>query len=169
MGVPILTGYTVKEARGTEYLEGATIWKLDEKWQPIQGSEIDLDVDVICISVGLSPLSELLWQAGCDMKFVGELGGYVPVRNEDMETSVKGIFIGGDVGGVEEASSAMVEGYLAGLSAAKYLGHVSFDMKQKREDYLNQLNALRSGPVGGKTRAGILKILNVNEVAAGME
>ncbi len=169
MGVPILTSYTVKEAKGVDYLEGATIWKLDEKWQPIQGTEIDLDVDVICISVGLSPLSELLWQAGCDMKFVGELGGYVPIRNENMETSVKGIFIGGDVGGVEEASSAMVEGYLAGLSAARYLGHESYDINIKREDYLNQLNALRSGPVGGKVRAGILQILYENEAAVAVE
>ena len=27
----------------------------------IPGTEKDLDVDVICISVGLSPLTELLW------------------------------------------------------------------------------------------------------------
>lgn len=169
MGVPIYTGYTIKEAKGKDFLEGATIWKLDEKWNPIEGTEINFDVDVICISVGLSPLAELLWQAGCEMKYINELGGFVPVRNEMMETSVEGIFVAGDVAGVEEASSAMVEGYLAGLSAANYLGYYSYNVKEKREDYLTQLNDLRSGPIGSKIRSGISKILYVNEAAASVE
>jgi len=169
MGVPIYTGYTVKEACGTDYLEKATIWKLDEKWQPVEGTEMELDVDVMCISVGLTPLSELLWQAGCEMKYVGELGGFVPVRNEMMETSIKGIFVAGDVGGVEEASSAMVEGYLAGLSAANHLGHTSYDFNQKRDDYINQINSLRSGPVGEKIRAGISKLIYQSQAAATLD
>lgn len=169
MGVPIYTNYTVKEARGKEFLQEATIWKLDENWNPIEGTEIDLDVDVICISVGLSPLSELLWQAGCEMKYVGELGGFVPVRDENMETSVKGIFVAGDVAGVEEASSAMVEGYLAGLSAANYLGNASYDINKKRGEYKRQLQELRSGPIGGKIRSGLSKILYASEAAVSAE
>lgn len=169
MGVPIYTGYTVKEAHGEECLEKVTIWELDKNWKPIEGTEKDLDVDVMCISVGLSPLSELLWQAGCEMKYIGELGGFVPVRNEMLQTSVKGIFVAGDVCGVEEASSAMVEGYLAGLSAANYLGYTSYDFNKKKEDYLNQLKSLRSGPVGEKIRAGISKLMYACEAAASNE
>ncbi len=169
MGVPIYTGYTVKEARGEDYLESATIWKLDKNWQPIEGTEVDFDVDVMCISVGLSPLSELLWQAGCEMKYIKELGGFVPSRNENMETSIKGVFVAGDVCGVEEASSAMVEGYLAGLSAANYLGYTSFDYKEKQEDYLSQLRSLRSGPEGARIREGIEKLIYMDEAAVSID
>lgn len=155
MGVPIMPSYTVKYAHGKDKLEKVTIWKLDEKWQPIPGSEQDIEADVMCISVGLSPLAELLWQIGCKMKFVPELGGHVPVRNEELETSVKGIYVAGDVAGVEEASSAMVEGRLAGLCAAKNLGHTSEKLAEMKKDYLDQLDALRSGPVGEKIRKGL--------------
>ncbi|HZW98379.1 MAG TPA: FAD-dependent oxidoreductase, partial [Bacillota bacterium] len=56
-GVPILTGHTITRAYGKESVEGATLVALDEQWQPLPGTEKDIDVDVICISVGLSPLA----------------------------------------------------------------------------------------------------------------
>jgi len=161
MGVPIYTSYTIKEALGKESLEGAIIWELDNSFNPIEGTEKRIDADVMCIAVGLSPLTELLWQAGCNMKYIGELGGFIAARNEFLETSVKGLFVAGDVAGVEEASSAMVEGYLAGLSAARYLGYETSDIDAKIEDYMNQLKDLRSGPTGSKIRAGIEKLLEV--------
>lgn len=160
MGIPILTSHTVKYAHGKNKLEKVTLAQLDEKWQPIPGSEKDIEADVLCISVGLSPLAELLWQIGCKMKFIPELGGHVPVRNEEScETSVKGVYVAGDVGGVEEASSAMVEGRLAGLCAAKDLGHHTPEFDALKEDFMSQLNDLRSGPVGEKIRAGLKQLV----------
>lgn len=164
-GVPIYTGYTVKEAHGKDQLQGATICKLDENWNPIGGTEVDFDIDVMCIAVGLSPLGELLWQAGCEMKYVNELGGYVPLRNEDMETSIPGIFVAGDVGGVEEASSAMVEGYLAGINAAQSVGYTVYNIVEKKVELYHQLHALRSGPVGIKIREGIAQLQTILEAA----
>jgi sarcosine oxidase subunit alpha len=159
MGVPIMTSCSVKYAHGKDKLEKVTIWKLDDKWQPIPGSETDIDADVLCISVGLSPLGELLWQIGCDMKFVPELGGHVPTRSNELETSIKGIYVAGDVAGVEEASSAMVEGRLAGLCAAKNLGYASKDFEASKKDYLEQLDSLRSGPVGVKICKGLSQLI----------
>lgn len=159
MGVPIKTSYSVKFAHGKDHLEKVTIWKLDEKWQPIPGTEEDIEADVMCISVGLSPLAELLWQIGCDMKFVPELGGHVPMRSEELQTSIKGIYVAGDVAGVEEASSAMVEGRLAGLCAAKDLGFVPENFEAMKNDCLEQLNSLRSGPVGEKICKGLKQLV----------
>jgi sarcosine oxidase, subunit alpha len=158
MGVPIYTSHTVKEAHGTDTLTGATIIQLDETWQPIPGTEKEMEIDVLCISVGLSPLSELLYQAGCEVKFVASLSGFVPVRDEDMMTTKQGIFVAGDVGGIEEASSAMVEGYLAGLSAAEWLGYTSEDLESMKADLKEQLRSLRSGPEGARIREGIAQI-----------
>lgn len=161
MGVPILTSHTVKEAIGKDCLESAVIWKLDENWNPIDGTEKEIKTDVMCISVGLSPLSELLQQAECKMKYIPELGGQTVLRNENYETSVEGIYVAGDVSGVEEASSAMVEGYLAGLCAAKKIGYKHKNYNELKEDYIKQLESLRSGPIGHHIRSGIEKVMGV--------
>lgn len=157
MGVPILTRHSVKRADGETSLERATIVELDEKWQQIQGTEKELDVDVMCVSVGLSPLSELLFQAGCEMKMVREFGGYVPLRNKDLKTSIDQIYIAGDVGGIEEASSAMVEGHIAGLAAAKSIGKVHDNYEECYLDYQEQLASLRAGHAGDHIRSGMAK------------
>lgn len=159
MGVPILTSHTVKYAHGSESLEKVTICELDERWQPISGSEKNFDADVLCIAVGLSPLCELLWQIGCEMKYIPELSGHVPVRNSDMETSIKGIYVAGDAAGVEEASSAMVEGRLAGLCAARSLGYNIDNYEEERLDAVRQLDSLRSGPVGVRIVKGLQKVV----------
>jgi sarcosine oxidase subunit alpha len=156
-GVPIMTSTTVLHAHGAKELERVTLAKLDEKWQPIPGSEFDVETDVLCIAVGLTPLAELLWQIGCEMRYVPELGGHVPLRNGEYETTVKNVYVAGDVAGIEEASSAMVEGRLAGLSAAKNLGFAPVDFEAARRECLEQLKALRSGPAGEKILKGLEK------------
>lgn len=156
-GVPILTSHSVKEAHGKETLEGATVWAVDEKWRGIPGTEKYFEVDVMCLAVGLSPLAELLWQAGCRMAYAPELGGHVPLRNENLETTVPGIYVAGDASGVEEASSAMISGRLAGLAAAQSLGYCP-DFEEKKEQALKELSELRSGPAGAKILRGLSRV-----------
>ena len=157
LGVPILTRHSIKAALGKEAVEGAVIHQLDERWQPVAGSERTIACDAICLAVGLSPLSELLWQTGCQMLYVPELGGYVAQRNAHMETTTEGIYIAGDIAGVEEASAAMVEGHLAGLYAATALGYQTAETAIIEKDLLAQLTDLRSGPVGEKIRSGLAR------------
>lgn len=153
-GVPIMTRHTIKCAYGQGKVEGAIIHELDEHFQPIPGTEQDVKCDAICMAVGLAPLPELFFQAGCDMKFVPELGGYVPVIDSERHTSVRNVYAAGDSGGVEEASSAMLTGKLAGISAARDLGYDQ-DYEAKFRDYAQQLESLR--PEGGKIRNGLRK------------
>lgn len=153
-GIPIMTRHTIKYAYGKDRVEGAIIHELDEHFQPIPGTEKNVKCDVICMAVGLAPLPELFFQAGCDMKFVPELGGYVPVIDDERHTSVHNVYAAGDSGGVEEASSAMLTGKLAGISAARDLGFGErYD--EKYADYIEQLESLR--PEGGKIRNGVRK------------
>lgn len=161
IGVPIYTRHTVKEAIGETSLEKVVIHELNSDWTPMEGSEKVIDTDVLCVSVGLTPLGELLQQAGCQMKYIPELGGLTSLRNENYETTVDGIFVAGDVAGVEEASSAMVEGYLGGLCAAEKLGYKHENYQELKDDYIAQLESLRSGPVGEKIRSGIEKVMGV--------
>ena len=139
MGVPILTSHTVKEAIGNEFLEKAVICKVDEKFKPIENTEISFDVDVMCISVGLTPLNELLAMRGCEMRYVPQLSCLVPLRNENYETTVENVFAAGDATGVEEASAAMVEGFLAGLCAAAKIGYKTDDFINRKNDYVKMI------------------------------
>lgn len=159
-GVPILTSTTVLHAHGGRELERVTLAALDENMQPVPGSEFEIETDVLCIAVGLTPLAELLWQIGCEMRYVPELGGHVPLRNGEYETTVKNVYVAGDVAGIEEASSAMVEGRLAGLCAAKNLGLRTEAFEAERADCLRQLQTLRSGPSGEKILKGLEKTVS---------
>jgi sarcosine oxidase subunit alpha len=162
-GVPILTRHTILEARGADHVESAVIARLDENWQVISGSEQELKVDVVCLAVGLSPVVDLVRQAGCETKYVPELGGIVPVRDKLLKTSVDWIYVAGDVAGVEEASAAMVEGRLAGAAAARDLGAEAKSAEAIIVLSQASLASLRGGPVGEKIRAGIARLEGVSQ------
>jgi sarcosine oxidase, subunit alpha len=158
LGVPILVSTTIKKALGQDTLEGIETVKLDEKWNQVAGSEEIVLTDAVCISVGLSPLHQLLSMAGVEMKFVNELGGLVPKVDESHETSIPNLFVAGDVVGIEEASSAIIEGYIVGLNASAKLGHIHQNHEALSKEYHAQLDNLRSGPFGAKTRNGLAKL-----------
>ncbi|MDI7245990.1 MAG: FAD-dependent oxidoreductase [Bacillota bacterium] len=161
VGVPILTSHTVKAVHGTRVVEGATVVALGSDFRPIPATEEYFHVDTVCLAVGLTPLADLLWQAGCKMAYVPELGGHVALRGEDYETSRRGIYVAGDLAGIEEASSAMIEGTIAGLSAAQSLGHEAPDFEERLATARAELAALRSGPKGQKVRLGIERLMRL--------
>jgi len=92
------------------------------------------------------------------MKFVSELGGLVPKVDLTHETSIPNLFVAGDVVGIEEASSAIIEGYIVGLNASAKLGHTHQNHETLSKEYHAQLDNLRSGPFGVKTRNGLAKL-----------
>lgn len=159
MGVPILTSHTVKRALGETVLKAVEICAVDERFRPLEGTEKLYEVDTLCVAVGLSPLAELLEMRGCEMRYVPQLGGTVPVRNENYETTVENVFVAGDTSGIEEASAAMVEGSLAGLCASAKLGFVHPRYEELRQELQGQLDALRAGPAGKHIREGIDRIV----------
>ncbi|MCC6011193.1 MAG: NAD(P)/FAD-dependent oxidoreductase, partial [Desulfurococcaceae archaeon] len=74
--------------------------------------------DLVLLAIGLEPDSRLAIQAGAVVKYVPELGGFTPVRTRLLETTVKNMFIAGDVSGIEEATTAILEGKVAALAIA---------------------------------------------------
>jgi pyruvate/2-oxoglutarate dehydrogenase complex dihydrolipoamide dehydrogenase (E3) component len=66
-----------------------------------------------------------------------------------METTVPGIYVAGDSSGIEEASTAIEEGRLAGLSAAESLDYMSKNEFEEKAGIIRQrLLSLRTGPFG---------------------
>jgi thioredoxin reductase len=148
-GVPYHLSHTILEAHGSDRVEAAVIAEVDSSWQPVPGSEKTLDVDTICLAVGLNPSTQLSQTAGCKMVNVPFLGGLVPANDGDGMTSVPGLYVAGDVSGIEEASSAMIEGRLAGTAAAKRLGYADPDVCSLRACELRaSLAQLRKGAFG---------------------
>ncbi|QDA31959.1 FAD-dependent oxidoreductase [Thermococcus indicus] len=163
LGVPILTRHTILRAEGREKVERAVVAQLDENWRVIPGTERTFEVDVIALAVGLRPSIELLHQAGCQIRYVRELSGHVAVRDEWMETTVRGIFVAGDSAGIEEATTAMLEGKIAGIAAALRLGIADEGWLKEMEKAQKDLLEFRSGPFGRHVLEGIKKALVVRE------
>ncbi|WP_312815874.1 FAD-dependent oxidoreductase [Sedimentibacter sp.] len=163
-GVPFYTSHTIKRAYGNNRVERVEIVQLDSNWKEIEGTEKIFDVDTICLAVGLTPMVELIWLAGCKFTFIGSMGGYVPVHDRYMRTTVDGIYVAGDVAGIEEASTAMEEGRLAGISVAYDLCLIDDAQAEKRIDEIwNKLDSLRCGQFGEKRKTAKDQILKEGE------
>ena len=160
-GVPILVNHTIKKVEGNGRVERVIIVELNPDGGAKSGHITTLEVDLVCLSVGLSPLVELARMAGCRMVYTPELGGYLPVHNEDLQTTVPGIYVAGDLAGVEEASTALDEGRLAGIAVAESLGYISTEESAREKEIIRtRLISLRSGGFGEKRREGKAAIID---------
>ncbi|MCF8008818.1 MAG: FAD-dependent oxidoreductase [Halanaerobiales bacterium] len=152
-GVPFYLNHTIIKAVGNnkEGVTGAVIAEVDNKWQPISDTEKELKVDVITLAAGLKPLLELANMADCKRTYISELGGWVPLHNENMESTISGIYVIGDLTGVEEANTALEEGRLAGVDVAEKLGKMTTEQsKIKKKNITQRVKNLRLGPFGEK-------------------
>lgn len=157
-GVPFYLSHTIVKAEGDTCVTGVIIAEVDSKFKFIPGTEKYFDVDTICLAVGLSPMSQLLKMAGCEMEDNPKRGGQVPICDAYGRTSIPGIFVAGDVSGIEEASSAMIEGRMAGIVAAQYLGYME---KEELDTELMELDSaldgLRQGMFAPKNRGKMIE------------
>jgi thioredoxin reductase len=154
MGVPILLSHTIVEAKGQDSVCSAVVAEVDEHCSVVGGSERILEVDLICIAVGLRPLVEMARLAGCSIEYIEGLGGFLPVHNAHMMTSREGVYAAGDIAGIEEASTAMEEGKLAGISAAHALKKLNSDTFHLMSKVINtNLLELRLGSFGDERRS----------------
>ena len=159
-GVPIETSMTIKRAEGKERVERAVLIKMDKDWNEIPGTEESIDVDLVCLAVGLGPMYDLAWIAGCKFEYIENLGGYIPKHDEYMETSVEGIYVAGDSTGIEEASVAIEEGRLAGIAIAHSLGYIKDrEAENMKRAILKRLDAMREGPFEKASKKGKKRLL----------
>ncbi|MGM2751348.1 NAD(P)/FAD-dependent oxidoreductase [Bacillus cereus group sp. Bce019] len=119
-GTPLHLRKAALEIIGTDQVEGVCVANIDSKGNVINGSEKIYEADFVCIAGGLYPLAELAAVAGCPFHYISELGGHVPLHSETMETPLPGLFVAGNITGIESGKIAMAQGTVAGLSIAKY-------------------------------------------------
>ena len=115
--IPLLLEHTVTDIHGEQRVKMVTVAKVDKERNPIKGSEKKIECDTLLLSVGLIPENELSVLAGVELNSI--TGG--PVVDENMQTSVQGIFAGGNVVQVHDlVDNVTWESELAGLGAAKF-------------------------------------------------
>ncbi len=100
-GVPIYTSHTILSANGRDHVESVTIAQVDERFQPVPGTEKSFACDTVLIAVGLDPVNEFTQKA----------------RAFGMT-----VFDAGDAEAIAEASAAMFSGKIRGLEIARALG-----------------------------------------------
>ncbi|MEM1538086.1 MAG: 2Fe-2S iron-sulfur cluster-binding protein [Candidatus Nezhaarchaeales archaeon] len=162
LGVPIYTRHTILKALGKKRVEGAVIVQLDERFNPIPGTEKVLDCDFICVAVGLNPTYDLIQHFKPKMVLVPELGGFVPVR--DVYGRVRrDVYIAGDCSGIEEAATAMLEGAIAGLHASLSLGYGGKAEWNTIMELHKELEDERSSPFSDRVKKG-LKVVTVDDI-----
>ncbi|WP_102274126.1 NAD(P)/FAD-dependent oxidoreductase [Cytobacillus massiliigabonensis] len=121
-GTPLLLRKAALEIIGTEKVEGVRVADTDVNGTIIPGTETVNEADFVCIAGGLYPLAELAAVSGCPFQYIPELGGHVPHHSETMETPLTGLFVAGNITGIESGKIAMAQGTTAGYSIAKHAG-----------------------------------------------
>ena len=116
--IPLYLSHTIVKIHGHERVTGVTIAKVDEKMQPIAGTEFDIDCDTLLLSVGLIPENEL--SRGLNLEMHPLTSG--PIVDQRRQTSMPGIFAAGNVVHVHDlvdfvSEEAEIAGKFAALTA----------------------------------------------------
>lgn len=116
--IPLYLNHTVTQIHGNKRVEAVTIARVAANYKPIPGTEKKIDCDTLLLSVGLIPENELTRNAGIEIDEI--TGG--PVVDEDLQTSVPGIYSCGNVLHVHDlVDYVSIEGEKAGKSAAEHV------------------------------------------------
>ena len=117
-GIPLKLSCTVVATHGKDRLEGVTIAKVDERLQPILGTEEYVSCDTLMLSVGLIPENELSKNSGLQLDMITS----GPKVDEYRETEHAGVFACGNVLQVHDLVDYVTEeSQIAGLGAAKFI------------------------------------------------
>ncbi|MGE7881862.1 NAD(P)/FAD-dependent oxidoreductase [Bacillus sp. NPDC094077] len=142
-GTPLHLRKAALEIIGTNQVEGVRVASIDSKGNIINGSEKIYEADFVCIAGGLYPLAELAAVAGCPFQYIPELGGHVPLHSEEMETTLPGLFVAGNITGIESGKIAMAQGTVAGLSIAKHASEKRDVVDQLLQQAIQNVHSVR--------------------------
>ena len=117
-GIPLKLSHTVLKIHGEKRVTGVTIAAVDEKRQPIPGTEEYIECDTVLYSVGLIPENELTRMAGIPIDRVTS-GASV---DQSRQTEIPGVFSCGNVLHVHDlVDFVSEEAEIAGKGAVRFI------------------------------------------------
>jgi sarcosine oxidase subunit alpha len=116
--IPLKLSYSITDIIGKERIKGVTIAEVDDNKIPVAGTEEYIVCDTLILSVTMFPEYELLKKVGANVSYPTN----APEVNEDMQTSIEGIYACGSVLNISSSLKEIIlESYTAGKSAAKFV------------------------------------------------
>ena len=131
--IPFRHSHVPVRALGKEQLEAVVVAQVDAEWRVVPGTERTLEADTLCLSYGFLPSLQLTRNFGCRLEFKPQAGGWVTWHDADQQTSVEGVYVAGEVGGIGGADVAIEEGLIAALAAIRALGKAGTNGNAKKE------------------------------------
>ncbi|HBM47492.1 MAG TPA: pyridine nucleotide-disulfide oxidoreductase [Lachnoclostridium sp.] len=137
-GIPLKLSHTVVDIQGKERVTGITLAQVGQDRKPIPGTEEHYSCDTLLLSVGLIPENELTKEAGVKMNQVTS----GPDVNDQLETSVEGVFACGNVLHVHDlVDYVSEEATLAGSNAAAYVEKQRGEKTEQAQPHVAVLKA----------------------------
>nr|WSW66018.1 NAD(P)/FAD-dependent oxidoreductase [Streptomyces sp. NBC_00995] len=110
-----LTHRAVTAVHGTDRVEGVTVSRLDRDWRALPGTGRRIDCDVLAVGHGLVPQLDLAVGIGCATR-CGADGSPALELDDELRTTVPGVWAAGETGGIGGVQLALTEGELAARS-----------------------------------------------------
>lgn len=173
--VPLLSSYTVFDAHGPGEVQAASFGAVQPAtWRPLKDRRQSIDVDLVVTGFGFVPNTELTELAGCEHQYAPDLGGWIPLRDSQMQTTVPGIFAVGDGAGIGGVLVALEEGRVAGITVAEQAGAIEpEEAARRRSEPLERLESLAElGAVldeASRIRPGLLDLATPETLACRCE
>lgn len=121
LGIRVITGSAVVEARGANRVSGARVAKVDIDRFQVAGPVEELACDTIASSGGYSPVIHLASHTGARPTWRDEILGFVP-------SLVKGVHAAGGAHGVYALAETLADGVEAGARAIAATGYQALDI-----------------------------------------
>ncbi len=136
-GVPLLAGHAITHATGKKRVRAVVV--ASQNAGSPDGSARRIACDLVCMAGGFQPANSLLQHAGGSLDYDEKSSEGIP---HDLPN---GVYVAGEVAGVHNLASTLLQGRLAGLEAARLVsgpGSIQEEIGRVRQ----RLNGLKAEP-----------------------
>lgn len=120
--VPVIDRSAAIAFEGTDAVTAAIVARIGADGLSVPGTERRFDVDAVCVGYGFLPSTEIARSLGCAHHYDESAGALVAERTSSGLTSVDGVWLVGDAGGIRGAHVAAAQGTLAAAEVVASLG-----------------------------------------------
>ncbi len=117
-GVRHLGGHVVTRALGGDHLDAVEIATLGADGRP-QRDTNRIACDALTVGFGLVPNTDITRLLRARHVYAAQRGGWIAERDADMRSSVPGLYLAGDGGGISGAVAAELQGRLAAFAVLR--------------------------------------------------
>mgnify|MGYP001806823931 CR=1 FL=1 len=116
-GVPVLSRHAVVGAEGDGCIARVQVAPVDDNGTPAAASRV-FEVDALAVGHGLMPDTAATRLLRATHRYDPDRGGWHAVRDDAMRSSVPGLWLAGESGGIGGAAVAELQGRIAGRAVA---------------------------------------------------